>query len=213
MSLRKHVLSYIKIIIATGLSASLFLVGCNSQHKKEEDCNFVQNVYGERVSWNGDLPVTIHIHQAFPQEYLPAVELAFKVWENKLGRPVFKLGNVGVPGPINPRQDRVNMIYWMDTWEIEKTSEQARTSIYWVGDQIKEADMRINAKNFKFYLDTPADTHEVHLASLIVHELGHVLGLKHNDKGGSVMATYLATNTERDQIGTPDIQSIRCEYQ
>jgi predicted Zn-dependent protease len=100
----------------------------------------------------------------------------------------------------------------MNTWEADKPSEQARTSIYWAGNTIQEADLRINNKNFSFYIDSPAKDTDVQLTSLLVHELGHVLGLKHNDQEPSVMATYLAMHTIRKDLSAQDLTSIECEY-
>ena len=67
-------------------------------------------------------------------------------------------------------------------------------------------------KNFDFYLEGNAPGSSVHLESLLLHELGHVLGLKHRDDSGSVMATYLASSTQRTTIAKVDMQDLKCEY-
>lgn len=178
----------------------------------QEECGFVQNVYGERISWKNKTPIVLSIHESVPSEFYPALEKAMKDWEEALGRPVFQIREYGVKGPMAPRQDGTNLIYYMETWEDNRSSEQARTSVYWIGNEIREADVRINAKDFRFYVTNPKGLHDVHMESLLVHELGHVLGLKHRDSGGSVMATYLSAETERDSIGKIDVDSVRCEY-
>jgi hypothetical protein len=181
-------------------------------YKAQEDCGFVQNVYGERISWKGKTPIIINVHESFPPQFNTALENAMKKWEVAVGHPLFQLGSYGVKGPMTPRQDGVNLIYMMNTWEEDKSSEQARTSVYWVGDTIKEADIRINSKNFTFYSDRPASNSDVHIESILVHELGHVFGLKHKDGGGSVMGTYLASMSVRTVISSTDLNSMRCEY-
>ena len=65
---------------------------------------------------------------------------------------------------------------------------------------------------FKKTLETPAGNRDVHLESLLIHELGHVLGLKHKDSGDSVMATYLSSLTMRNDIPEKDIDDLKCEY-
>ncbi len=182
------------------------------QYKSEEDCGFVQNVYGERISWKGRLPIQLKVHQSYPAEYLPALREALDHWEVAAGRKLFEVVSQASQGALNPRQDGENVIYMMSTWEDNKPQEQARTTVYWVGDQIAEADIRLNAKNFKFYLEVPQNAGDVHLVSLLIHELGHVLGLKHRDDTPSVMATYLASNTVRDDGFTADTTDLRCEY-
>jgi hypothetical protein len=202
-----------KMIVIMIVAATVALVqACSPKPKSEDSCNFVQNVYGERISWKGSLPIVLHVHQSFPQEYLPALYESIQIWENSVGRRLFEVGSIGRPDVMEPRQDRVSMIYWMNTWEADKANEQARTSVYWVGDTIQESDLRINARNFDFYTTNPVKPNQVQLTSLIVHELGHVLGLKHNDEEPSVMATYLAVQTTRKSLSDKDINSIHCEY-
>lgn len=195
---------------------ALVLQGCAP--KSQQDCGFVQNVYGERISWKGEVPVTIYLHEDIPAEYAAAIESAAGTWQDASGKKLFNIvTNQRVSGPINPQKDGKNVIYYFSTWEADKVAEQARTSIYWVGDQIKESDMRINAQNFKYYWNQPGvasnePANAVNLEALIIHELGHVLGLKHKDKDSSVMATYLANNTDRTNIPDTDRSALQCEY-
>lgn len=196
----------------TACGANSLFQAVAPSHDPQEPCGFVQNVYGERISWKGKLPIQVAFHSSVPSTYYSAIESAFRVWEKALGRPLFQITSHSYSGPLTPRQDGVNLIYWMNTWEANRTSEQARTSVYWVGNQIKEADIRINAKDFTYYLSQPTSYRDVHLESLLVHEIGHVLGLKHQDAGGSVMATYLASSVTRTAIAGTDLESARCEY-
>ncbi len=186
-------------------------VACTPKFESQPDCNFVQNAFGERVSWKKNIPVTMMVHQSVPEEYHEAIRSSLRVWNNSMSRTVFVWGGL-IRGPLKPRQDGLSVIYWMDTWESNLGNEQGRTSIYWVGDEVKEADIRVNAKDFKYFWDKPTDPKQVNVESLMIHELGHVLGLKHNDGESSVMATYLASGTTRNDVSMPDISSMSCEY-
>lgn len=202
------------------------LQACGPRYIEQPDCGFLQNVYGERISWKNNAPVPLYVHSSVPSQYYAAIQSAISKWEGSSGRPLFRIAGWGVQGPLEPRQDGMNVIYWMNTWEAEKSNEQGRTSVYWVGDQIREADIRINAvraepsgayTGFSFYLDQPSGPYsrEVHFESLMIHELGHVLGLKHQDQESSVMGTYLAANTIRPSDGripTADLEALKCEY-
>ncbi|MEY4615966.1 MAG: hypothetical protein RJB66_926 [Pseudomonadota bacterium] len=190
----------------------LGLIACAPAPKAEEPCNFVQNVYGQRISWKDQVPIPLLVHADFPREHLPALDRAIQVWESAAGHRLFAIINTSFRDNDAPTKDNRSVIYWMRSWESEKKTEQARTSIYWIGEQIREADLKVNAKDFSFYSDSPQQNSEVHLESLLIHELGHVLGLRHNDDGGSVMATYLATITKRDELSTADKDSMACEY-
>ena len=207
-------LSVNKIILAigAGLFTAFLLQACQPKYKAEASCGFIQNAYGERVAIH-DLPLHLSLHSSYPEIYRPVFIIAMQEWETRLNRPLFILEDPRDEGPLDPRRDSKNVIYWMDTWEADKSTEQARTSVYWEGDAIREADMRINAHDFTFYEETPkGEKNEVHLKSLLIHELGHVLGLAHRNDTASVMQPYLADDTSRPQLASIDVQSASCEY-
>lgn len=191
--------------------------------KSQEDCGFVQNVYGERISWQSNSPVTMYLHESIPDSMVPAIMTAAETWEHTAGRKLINI--VATPrktGPANPHQDGQNVIYLLNTWEDNKGSEQGRTSVYWIGDLIKEADMRLNAADFGYYWSgqkltkaakaSRADSAPVNIEALVLHELGHVLGLKHKDNAGSVMATYLSSGDDRVKLAATDEAALKCEY-
>lgn len=192
------------------LTSALLIQACAP--KSQSDCGFVQNSYGERVSWKSEGPVTMRIHESVPAEYVAAIQSAADTWERSVGHKLFIIDINRVAGPIAPHKDGTNIIYFMDTWEANRSTEQARTSIYWNGDQIAEADIRVNAKDFRFYWNGGKTAAAVNFEALILHEMGHVLGLKHKDSGGSVMATYLPSGVDRTQLSSTDLSDIRCEY-
>ncbi|MNT28287.1 Matrixin [compost metagenome] len=180
--------------------------------KSQDDCGFVQNVYGERVSWKGEIPIKLYIHESVPEEFVPALTAAAKTWEDKIGHKLFEIDTkTRVKGALAPARDGQNVIYWMNSWEENKASQQARTSVYSVGDQIKEADMRVNDADYNFYWQASA-AKGINIEAIFLHELGHVLGLKHKDGEGSVMATYLEAETDRTALASTDSASLQCEY-
>jgi hypothetical protein len=191
-----------------GLSL-LLLAGCSSP-KRQESCGFVQNVYGERVSWKGAPQIRFQLHQSVPAEYEMAFRKATETWNTALGKNLIYIDTRKATSNA-PARDGQNVVYFLNYWEPEKASEQARTSLYWVGDQIQEADIRINGLNYTFY-GLNSIPGSVSMESLALHELGHVLGLKHNDSSPSVMATYLRTNQERSQLQESDEVNLNCEY-
>lgn len=214
MNLKMGVIGFLcgSVLALSACAPQKFLAAFSPQYSSQEACGFVQNVYGERISWKGKLPIQLSVHESVPAEYYPAIEETIRSWESATGKKLFEVVSWGSRGPAQPRQDGANTIYWLETWEENKTQEQARTSVYWVGDQIREADIRLNAKDFSFYVDRVTTGRDVHMSSLMIHEFGHVLGLKHQDQGLSVMGTYLSSNTVRSSISESDMASVRCEY-
>lgn len=205
---------WFKAVFLVVAAPMLILSACADRPRSQEPCNFIQNSYGQRVSWKDNVPVTLYLHASFPEEYRVAVTDAMSHWNNRMGRNIFVLSYDILGGPVESRQDGRSVIYWKTNWDGNKPNEQGRTSTFSVGDQIQEADVQVNGFHFKYFVNTPMSRNEIHLTSLLVHELGHVLGLQHNDdaESFSVMATYLAPNVARDAVSNADVDSLQCEY-
>lgn len=200
-----------------------FLNSCSP--KAQNDCGFVQNIYGQRISWKTTSAIKLIIHNSVPVELRPAVFRAAATWEQQIGHKVFEISEESTLTPIPSGRDHKNGIYFLSEWESDRTSEQGRTSVYWAGDQIQEADIRINAFDFSYYDLNPqllvgsyslkksgkVSVDGYSFEALLLHEMGHLLGLKHRD-GSTVMATQLAAYTDRTQLAASDQQSISCEY-
>lgn len=129
-----------------------------------------------------------------------------------MGREMFVIEEANVQGPPEPTQDGKSTIYWMDHWEPELSTQQARTTLYWIGSQIYEADIRVNSANFGFNFDVREPSGFVDLESLLIHELGHVLGLAHDVTPGSVMNIWLNEGQSRRKFLASNLNSLQCEY-
>lgn len=198
------------LLIVTGLA----LQACAPKVTAEASCNFVQNSELQRVSWGSQVPVVLYIDSSVPNTYSDDIKAAADVWNKEIGREVIKIGGY-VDTQGEPSQDGHNIIYFMRTWEADKTVEQARTTVYWAGNRIYEADIRINASQaagFTFSAGSVAQPGEVDMESLLVHEFGHVLGLAHSAAAQSVMARSLPNAILRRSLSGSDEESIRCEY-
>lgn len=191
--------------------------------KDQSDCGFVQNVYGQRISWKSKLPVAISISASVPAELKSAIYRAASTWENKLGQKAFAFNEENLQQSSLPGRDKKNGIYFLQNWESDKKSEQGRTSVYWAGDEIQEADIRINAQDFAYYnedqkslvrlgINSQSTNAGYSFEALILHEMGHFLGLKHREDSGSVMATYLAAFSDRNTPANVDTNNVQCEY-
>jgi hypothetical protein len=202
------------LVVPLVLWTAVALQACGPQFKRQSACNFMQNSYGERISWKREIPITLDIDSSVPQSALGPLQSAMDTWEQTAGRQLFRIGNT--VNLRSPRQDDRNVIYWMNTWESGRLDEQGRTVVYYVGDQLKEADVLINnssASQFEFYWAAQIqERSKVELESLFLHELGHVLGLKHNDDSGSVMDPKLAKGEVRTALAAADEDSLFCEY-
>lgn len=198
------------------LSVAIFKIKINpiASASENKSCGFVQNVYGQRISWKGNLPIPMYIHESVPKEAYEPIKKAMLSWEKSLGRKLFYIAGTDLNGPKAPRKDGKNVIYWFGKgeWNFASSEEQARTNVFWVGDQIKEADIKINNDSTSFFTNSPKSVDDIDLESVVLHELGHVLGLTHEDNAGSIMASELASRTMRRNLSGQDKRLASCEY-
>lgn len=201
----------IKYFILLTISASA-LISCEKLPQSELPCGFTQNQWKQRVSWNSQLPVPVIVHGSVPQNYHSSILGAAKQWNDSVGKNLLRLSISSDTSSPSPRKDNRNIIYWMTDWSSSESRTQGTTGVYWVNNQITEADIKINAKNFRYFTDKPKSYDEVNLESLMVHEFGHFLGLKHRESNETVMYPTLMANVFRNIPFDSDKQAIKCEY-
>jgi hypothetical protein len=177
----------------------------------EKDCGFVQNGYGQRVSWKQSLPVKFNIDPSFPSEYDQVVRNAAQRWESILGKTLFIFERS--PQTSKPGKDNRNVIYWINPWTDADSNLQAMSTLSWKSNQLVETDVKVDAQYFSFYVSAAASDWDIHLESLLVHEFGHVLGLKHlSNSTPSVMLQVLGYGLERQTPSAEDEANLKCEY-
>lgn len=204
---------HIAIIITLTAFLALGMQACSKKLPAQESCNFVQNPEQQRVSWKSKVPVKLFIHKSVPTTAYAAIDRAVAEYNSALGNhEILKIVARGAEGAMDPRKDGTSMIYWFTDWDPNRPTEQARTTIYWTGTQIFEADIRINALNFDLNLDPFTSFSNLDLESLLVHEFGHALGLAHISGQGSVMNFSLNEGQDRRKLGAVDLSSLHCEY-
>ncbi len=204
-----------KKLFGSLLVAMLALVtqACAPQTSPQNSCNFVMSGESQRVSWGPATPVVLYVDSSVPSEFYDAIRTAVTTWNQSLGREVLKLGGWTSAYP-NERQDGVNVIYFNGTWPATQKEKQAVTTIWWAGDRVYEADIRVNGVNFEYFWGPNSIPGRVDFESLLLHELGHVLGLEHPkvETSGTVMARRLDNSTLRRVPTLEDVGDLKCEY-
>ena len=193
-----------------------YVSGCSKiTPEAQESCYFVRNSDKQRVSWKSNLPIKFKIHKDVPREAIPSILEAAKNWNTVTTKNIIEFEDFEAEGsPSASYADGKPMIFWKKDWEEDKSSEQGRSIIVWKGTKIKDADIWLNAKDFTFnYFDEELQPLKVDLVSLMVHEMGHTLGLEHNPSDESVMYSSLRRDYDRREIDyLEDLKSFGCEY-
>lgn len=211
MNYSKRLFNLKRLYIILFLAANaLWIQACGKQDLAQPSCNFVQNSEGQRVSWGGDSKVNFYVDKSVPNQYYASIQAAADSWNQKLGREQIVIaGWTQTAG--SPTQDGQNVIYFVSSWDANLVNEQARTTIFWNGNRITEADILIDAANFSFST-SGTEPGRVDMQSLVLHEFGHALGLKHVTDVPSVMVPTLAYDFLRRAPQAFDMSSLKCEY-
>ena len=178
----------------------------------QDSCHFNRNSVGVRISWKGSMPVNMIIHKSVPTKYDADIISAANRWNQAKGRTLItvtrddSLSN----GPGN---DRKNIIYWSTDWDSSSAQEQARTVSNTDISRIIDSDIKINAKNFAYSLSAQSTgTTAINLESLVLHEMGHVLGFQHFEGDSYVMSPALHGGKLRLNLSSDELSEISCEY-
>lgn len=170
---------------------------------------FALNSFGQQLYWQPKFPITLAVNDSVPENYRAVIQKALKHWNDAANFEIFVL-DPNINKSMEPKEDGANVIYWRSSWDKNKSDLQASTNLYWTNQETREADILLNAHDFKITDNPKAD--EIDLESLLVHEMGHILGLGHIDGKDSVMISKLAFGEKRQQPSENDLKNLSCRY-
>lgn len=167
--------------------------------KAVESCQFSVNVYGQIIK-HKNLPLEIHYPVDLPSDFY--ISLQESVAEINRDRKYVVL----TPATTNRTRNFTSEFYLSSEWDDGRTSEQGKTSVWWSGGYINEADVAINLDDFNY------DNDGFSARTLFTHELLHALGMIHQkDDSAGIMYPYLNANQNRGMTER-EYKNLECAY-
>ncbi len=180
---------------------ALILPGCVT-YRTDPECGYYRTEHGENITQH-ILPVVFKIHKDVPIDMYGPIKRAAQTYNNVLKEDLITIQEID-EGPIMPRLDGVNVIYYGPTDQYKYYNNIGLADINFRGNKITNADITINSQ---------VDFNVYDLESLMLHEFGHTLGLGHtNEDPESTMSEYTHAGEIKRKLSTKDIINIRCGY-
>lgn len=144
---------------------------------------------GKTRKWKS-LPVRICLSKDLPSNIAPALKFAAQTWNESFPKPLFDVNCTARITSFEAQNSAEHTVFWVRKG-FGKTGDPlalARTLTSYDEDsgELLDADILLNAESFDDWSSMKVD-----LRSVLIHELGHVLGIQHlNVSTESVMNQY-----------------------
>lgn len=174
---------------------------------------------------SGDMPVTINISDSFSAGEATTLESMGNSWEAATGN-VVNFFNFGAQASnksyvdFDDYQDSEMGVYLNHNWPSNISAFALAITQYYgyrhnVGTsseyiELVHADIILNDEFFNFSFNGQAGSYD--LPSIVLHELGHFVGLTHSSSSPSVMSPTLASNTQSRSLFPNDVNKIKSNY-
>lgn len=202
------------------LVVAVMLTSCGSLEELREisDDPRVKAVTGGKDSPMWAAPQPLYVSHDATQQTAEATHNATRAWNDAIGRVVVyyagRQDGVAVTELFAPLRDNVSVVYWLTDWE-KQTGKSVTTlgTTVWSESMglMSKADVLLNADYYDI-VDAEVE-YGVDAESLLLHEIGHMLGLDHSDMKGDVMLPTMGIGVTARELSDNDRKRITNLYE
>jgi hypothetical protein len=173
---------------------------------------------------NESLPLYVHVPQELQAQYETSFELAANAWNDALGTTAIvivfdKVGNTQYKSVDQALNDPDTSITLQETWSVFPSFEESNLAVtvtqFTNSGIIYNADIFFNVEDFNFATAGFTRVFQHNIETVLIHELGHLLGLKHSTKeedSSSVMLPTIPFGATILNLSDRDITNIKDLY-
>jgi predicted Zn-dependent protease len=152
--------------------------------------------HSSEANWES-YPIKVKIDNSISLDRKNATLYSMSLWNNAINENVFT--------EVSSQEDIY--ITEVSNWQLDQLQE-AHALLWWQNGLFTNGLIEVNIKNYLYDTGDIVARNKLSYESLILHELGHIIGMYHVDD--TIMDPYLSTGKIRLTIDSDIISSVQC---